>query len=606
MYNSILMTEETYPAEESPSIPKLSLSYLLLTLVLTVFSAAPLAYPGYVQVHSGLVPIYNLTDLASRPLTPGWTPSVATSFDPLRGDGILPYYLALPIVWLGRTPLAGVKAIFMLSFLLGAVGPYLWLYRQLGARGAALAALVYTYLPYRLAAVYVRGAWGEALFLGLLPWALAAATSNRLKAWTRHGLTVLTWALLGLSQAGLAIWAFILLVAWILLARRGRNHKLVDHKAQPYKIRDRKWQPYPPLLAALGGTVMALVITLLAAGFSVPYPTIKFFDHFLFPGQLFSAFWGFGASRPGWADGLALGFGLAAVGLAGLTLILAALQKRQPSDPSSQDRTGPSLPGLFILILGLILPLFGASAFLWRLTFLSHTLTYPWQLLGLIGLLLSALAGYSLMLNKRLGALPVYAGLVIIVLLSSYSYLEPRFTQFPPDKGPRAVAGPQADWDNHRLMLLDHEAWVEIPPAAAGLDQATPGRLPLSDYGHLGPGDTLHLSLTWQATRPFYRDLKLFIHLLDGSGQLITQTDPLAGLGAGPQETDYFTSQWDPGQLILDEVAIAIPPDSPPGPYRLAIGLYDGQTLERLPVVGREDGQIEIELGDRASDSETS
>ncbi len=58
--------------------------------------------------------------------------------------------------------------------------------------------------------------------------------------------------------------------------------------------------------------------------------------------------------------------------------------------------------------------------------------------------------------------------------------------------------------------------------------------LPLSDYGDVSPGDTLHLLLTWQATRPFDRDLKLFVHLLDRSEQIMAQADPLAGAGADP------------------------------------------------------------------------
>ncbi len=196
-------------------------------------------------------------------------------------------------------------------------------------------------------------------------------------------------------------------------------------------------------------------------------------------------------------------------------------------------------------------------------------------------------------LDRRLATLPAYAGLVILTLLASYSYLEPRFTQHTPGRGPLAA------WDKRRLMLLDYDLSVAIPPAAAGLSESTIGQLPMNDYGPPHPGDTLHLALTWQATRPFYQDLKLFVHLLDPSGQVIAQADPLAGVGAGAEGEDYFTSQWDPGELILDDVAIAIPPDAPPGPYQLAFGLYDGETLERLPVVGQEDARVVVEVGSR-------
>ena len=195
--------------------PREGFSLLLLTFVLTVFAVAPLTYPGYIQVHSGFIPVYNLTDLASRPPDLRWTPHIATSFDPLRGDGLLPYYLALPVVWLGGTPLVGVKLIFALSFLLGAGGVFFWLRRPLGPAGAALAALVYTYLPYHVAAVYVRGAWGESLCLGLLPWALAVVGGEAPPhPYRRAILTALVWAFLGLSQSGLAIWSFLLLLAW--------------------------------------------------------------------------------------------------------------------------------------------------------------------------------------------------------------------------------------------------------------------------------------------------------------------------------------------------------------------------------------------------------
>ena len=560
------------------------ISYLLLTLALTLFAVAPLAYPGYLQVHSGFIPAYNLADLGSRVLDLSWTPQVATLSDPLRGDGLLTYYLGLPMIWLGGPPLRGVKIVFFLSFVLGAAGVYVWLRPRFGPASAALAALVYTYLPYHLAVVYVRGAWGEALFLGLLPWAMATARLRKSSKTSEALLSALVWALLGLAQLGLTIWAFLVLVVWTLWVNRGeRSGELGDHKGRPYSS----------LLAALAGTVVALLLTFLTTAFFFPSSPVDFFDHFLFPAQLFSPYWGFGTSQPGWDDELALGLGFAAIGLGMLSLILATTQRHTKSSLPNQETILPGPVRIFILASALTLLLLGPSAILWRLTGLDITLTYPWQLLGLIGLCLSVLAGTSVSLDRRLSALPAYAGLVILTLLASYGYLEPRFTQSQPDMMPLAA------WDQNRLLLIDHNLSVEIPPAAAGLNESTPGRLSLADYGLLYPGDTLQLTLTWQAIRPFDRDLKLFVHLLDPSGQVIAQADPLAGLGAGPEGEDYLTSQWGPGELIPNRVVVVIPPDAPAGPYQLAFGLYDSNTLERLPVVGREDGRVILDVGNR-------
>jgi len=564
-------------------------SYLLLTLALTVFAVAPLAYPGYFQVHSGFIPVYNLVDLGNRAFEWGWTPSVAITFDPLRGDGLLPYYLGLP-----AARLDGVKIVFALSFLLGAAGVYTWLRRRLGPAGAALAALVYTYLPYHLVAVYVRGAWGEALFLGLLPWAMAAARPRKSAETSEILVMALVWALLGLSQPGLAMWAFLLLTVWaVWVDHHGPSETSGDHKGRSETSGDRQGRPYTSLLAALGGLVLALTLIFLAGGFSFPASPVNFFDHFLYPAQLFSATRGFGASRPGWDDGLALGLGFAAVGLGMLTLILAAATRTNRRNEPRSKESPPDPWRVFGLIVALTLLTLSPSAFVWRLTWLDNVLTYPWQLLGLVGLPLSVLAGASVKLDRRLGELPAFAGLIVLTLLASYSYLEPRFTQQPPGNGPLAA------WDEHHLLLLDYDLSSEIPSAAAGLSESTGGRVPLADSGTPRPGDTLHLTVTWQATRPFDRDLKLFAHLLDASGQVIAQADPLAGLGAGPDGEGYFTSQWVPGELILDDVAIAIPPDAPPGAYRLAFGLYDGETLERLPVVGQEDARVLVEVGSR-------
>ena len=566
-------------------------SYLLLALALTVFGVAPLAYPGYMQVHSGFAPIYNLANLAARDLDVRWAPGVAGPFDPLRGDGLLAYYLALPVLWLGGEPVLGVKIVFAFGLVLGALGMYLWWRPVWGATGAMISALVYTYLPYHIAAIYVRGAYGEALSLGWLPLALGLALippgRNRCR---RAGLVVLVWMLLGLSQPGLGVWAVILLVAWQLLRSLTRLRSSTH-------LQDRPTMMLAVTTMAAVGASAAVVLSLAAANWEPSASPVPFQEHFLYPAQLFSPYWGFGASRAGWQDGLALGLGFAALGLTLLTLLLGLYQGQAtsakagdgPSRPSGRLRVALYPPLIIALVLTCLL--FSPTAVVWRLLSLQQLVTCPWQLLGPIGLCLSGVAGAASRLERRLQALPMQAALVLFVLLPSYGWLEPRFTQLEPG------AGPVAAWNEYQAVLANYELHVAIPPRAAGLSQATPGWIPVADYGPPQPGDTLHLLLTWQITRPFERDLKMFVHVLDASDQVIAQADPLAGAGAGPGGTDYLTSQWEPGQLIVTAVSVVIPPDAIAPPRRLAIGLYDGETLKRLPVVNNPEGRVLLEVG---------
>jgi hypothetical protein len=84
------------------------------------------------------------------------------------------------------------------------------------------------------------------------------------------------------------------------------------------------------------------------------------------------------------------------------------------------------------------------------------------------------------------------------------------------------------------------------------------------------------LTLYWQADAPLSTDYVVFVHLLDKSGGLAWGADapPLDGL--------YPTSAWSPGAVIADRREIS-PADLPPGTYALVVGMYDPDTLTRLP-----------------------
>jgi hypothetical protein len=502
--------------------------YWLLVAALTVFAVAPLTYPGFFQAHSGFLPAFNAAHLADAP---DW----GRAPDPARGEGKLPYLL---VEWVGNPPYRAIKWGYALAFVLGALGVYAWARRWLGDKGGALAATVYTYLPWHLATVYVRGAYAEAWLWAFWPflfWAADRLAEQQPRS-TLLGIAVglATIAATFWTQAGLAALAFPLLVAYSVTV--------------------------PPQRLDLLALPLSLILPWFAASRAMT-ATIPFADHFLYPFQLLSAAWNFGLSVPGWEDGLPFQLGVAAVGLSLVAVALAAARRKSARNPVERPLWF-WLAALLVLLV-LTLPL---ASFLWRATRFDASLTYPWQLLALTGLPLAFLAGSVVRLDDRLGALPAWAGLLSLILLASYPYLSPRFTQVDP--GAEPVAMFQADETTApQLMILE----AQIAPPT----ELTP---------------TLTLTLTWQAVAPVEADYTVFVHLLDAAGDKVAQRD------TRPCDNECPTNTWQPGAILVDRYELSLPPDAPPGPYRLAVGLYVLESGERAAVVGRDDKTVYLNV----------
>lgn len=82
-------------------------------------------------------------------------------------------------------------------------------------------------------------------------------------------------------------------------------------------------------------------------------------------------------------------------------------------------------------------------------------------------------------------------------------------------------------------------------------------------------GDIVPLTLVWRAEETPAVRAKVFVHLIDDVGALVAQVDMEPGAGFAP------TTSWAPGARIVDRYGIPLPPDIPPGTYRLLVGMYD-------------------------------
>lgn len=92
------------------------------------------------------------------------------------------------------------------------------------------------------------------------------------------------------------------------------------------------------------------------------------------------------------------------------------------------------------------------------------------------------------------------------------------------------------------------------------------------------PGGRIPVTLYWQPLAPIPLSYQIFTHLESGSG-------PVAQADGVPVCWSYPTDLWRPGQIIADQHAILISPDTPPGRYSLEVGLYLADSLERLDLL---------------------
>ncbi len=100
------------------------------------------------------------------------------------------------------------------------------------------------------------------------------------------------------------------------------------------------------------------------------------------------------------------------------------------------------------------------------------------------------------------------------------------------------------------------------------------------------PGETVDLTLYWSSDGGVQQRYKVFTHLL---GDVFNAADGNFLWGQADNEpvaNTRPTTTWRAAEVIVDEYAIPVAPDAPPGTYRIEVGLYDPITGARLPVMG--------------------
>ena len=126
---------------------------------------------------------------------------------------------------------------------------------------------------------------------------------------------------------------------------------------------------------------------------------------------------------------------------------------------------------------------------------------------------------------------------------------------------------------------------TEMPPVNRPLraDLGTPPIIEFHGYdlaeNQLAPGAEISFTSYWQALSDEIRDNHfIFVHVSREGEPPVAQSDGAPVGGFRP------TASWRAGEVIVDERMLAVPVNTPPGTYRLSIGLANPDTGQRVPV----------------------
>ncbi len=101
----------------------------------------------------------------------------------------------------------------------------------------------------------------------------------------------------------------------------------------------------------------------------------------------------------------------------------------------------------------------------------------------------------------------------------------------------------------------------------------------------------LEVTIYWLALKENATDYHVFVHVLDGAGQIVAQHDGSPVGGFTP------TTRWRAGEIIQDTYHIQLPDRLLPGTYTVKAGMYElGKTITNLPTQPPQ-GDDRIDLG---------
>jgi hypothetical protein len=516
--------------------------YLLLLMGLSLFALAPLTAPGYFySAHDGRHSVFFITmfdeAIRSGALWPRWGMhhNMGYGYPTFLVQAPLAFYVAELFVLVGVGVTNAAKLTWVVTILMGAWGMYALVKRWCGSGNLSgkeepltthkyalkngisipslcgvVAGLLYTYAPYHLLDIYVRAALAETLLIAWLPWVILAfdrlVAYGRSRGWQgRLLVAALSYAGALLTHA-FALPAFTPLLAAFILFRLWLTWRVEVQEKSSLQWRTLTYRTLLCVSAGIAGLLLAAIFLLplvIEGQFLVQEnwtrETYSYERHWVYGGQFFSPFWGYGYSDDpvGAKDGMGFQQGAILLLLAFFAtyLILQGSlfvnrtgvgETTASTDDQTAEQEALQLLMLFFLIAtaAILLATTPIAAGVWRSLPLLEIIQFPWRLLAPAAFTLSALGGLAVwqlldgmglvrMISRQIprqfesdsrSNLMEEAGiltLIVVIVFASFGYSQPSEVQ--PIEAWREDGRAVAEFEAEHPDMYGYTQYNEMP-----------------------------------------------------------------------------------------------------------------------------------------------
>ncbi len=260
-----------------------------------------------------------------------------------------PYLISLIPMSLGFDEVISYKFVMFLAYFSGALGFY-FIYHKNNKIIALVSSLLFAMSPYMFLDIFVRGAMGEVVVIGLIPWAIYGFSERK------NLITILSLMAIMISHSFLGILFLFFIICKLIW----------EHKLDLNNIRN--------ILISIGLSSFFLIplifeSKLITSGFTNNF-TFDYREHFLYPIQLLYGKWGYLYSNSGPIDGMSFQIGFANILIITMSLLSLCFSYKK------RNTIFLLLSVLFVLFLTL-----NYSQFIWKMFSLLQIVQFPWRLL---------------------------------------------------------------------------------------------------------------------------------------------------------------------------------------------------------------------------------